>query len=122
MRQLSILKKAYEKWARHVQEIGRLLGRQFGMMRHESDRVAFCQLGKESAQQSNCRSGENHRLVRRAFESNDTGFTLACSDDSKQAPARISGKCRHLLGGLNGLWAQAQYSGHGDPPLQRILI
>ena len=60
MRQLAILEKANEKWARH-KEIGHLLSRQFGMMRHESDRVTFCQLGQESAQQSDCRGGENHR-------------------------------------------------------------
>ena len=72
--QLSAFEKTDEKWARDIQEVGRLLGCQLSVVRHQSHRIAFRQLRQQGTQKSNGGSGQNDGLIWRTLEPNDARF------------------------------------------------
>ena len=71
----TLLKLLDQKRPRDIQNLGRLLGRQFGMYRDQRDRVSLGHLGENAVQQPKCGDGNRDRFFR---------LVLQCDSDSKR--------------------------------------
>jgi hypothetical protein len=120
--QLAVFEDADEKRARNIQEVGRLLHREFSVVRHKGHCVAPGQLCQQRRVTGRPQSvGPRARLAHSRTE--PSRFAWGCTEDAEQAATRVGDERGNLFCRMNGLGKQAQYGCHGRsirPPMLQL--